>query len=162
MMIPRSMKIAPYAVYTARRRGREDAFCSALRALCPREARWFFGIVTGLTFALVLAMQGLDCAVAGTEVDGLADLFGGSLLLGALCTLGSAVVAAGSAWFAFGRLASFRRTLVAVAVAFVRRGEGSAPVQRVWRAPVRVLATMAVLAGRPCAGRAPPLLSMVR
>ncbi len=143
-------------------RGRDAAFCEALRALSPRGARTFLAIVSVLTFVCVVAMQGLDCAAAGVDVDGIADLFGGSLLLGAACTLGSAFAAAACTWCAFERLVRIRRSIVAVAIAFVRRGRGTAPVSRVRRAPVRVLATIAGRAGRPCAGRAPPLRTMVR
>jgi hypothetical protein len=142
--------------------GREAAFCDALGALGPKDARWFFGIVTGLTIVLVLAMQSLDCLLAGTEIDDIGDLFGGSLLLGSLCSFASAVFCGACARFVYARAAQFRRTFLAVASAFVRPGHGAETMSGCSRTQVRVVPTPGIRRGRPSAGRAPPLLALVR
>jgi hypothetical protein len=144
-------------------RGREAAFCDALRELAPGDLRWYFAAVVGFTFALLLAMQSIDGAVAGGDADDLAGLFGGSIFLGGTCTLAAALVAAVASRWLYVRLGCFRRTFVALTFAFVDRSSArETAVCRISRAPVRRYAAAVFIAANRCAGRAPPRLLKAR
>jgi len=141
-------------------RGVEAAFCRALRSLAPGDGRAFVATVVGLTFAALVAMQGLDTVIAGTEIDGLASLLGGSLLLGGACTLVSGVFAALGARMLFERVVSIHRAVVAFAVALVRRASSAATSSRAARPVRRRRRASGAVASTPSAGRAPPPLAL--
>ncbi len=138
-----------------RARGSVRILCEAVRSARPRNSAAFACAVLALALPLVLAMEGLDVALAGGTIDDPADLLGGSLFLGLSLTL---LCACACAWFtrlALGRLGVLERA-VARAVRFLCRAaaRGAArPIAR--RAPHRPRAAVR-FAVRRLAGRAPP------
>jgi len=138
-------------------RGSDGALCSLVRAALPADGRTFGSFVIGLTPGFVAAMGALDAALAGAHLASLADLFGGSMLLGLSVSTFVAALCAAGAWSGLRHVARIRAALVHVVVAWLR---ALAPHGRV-RADALFrynhVALAGVIAPHRIAGRAPPL-----
>jgi hypothetical protein len=102
-------------------KGSHGALRDVLRSALPSSTWPFVLIVAGLSGPVLLAMAGMDAAVAGRHIDDLHDLVGGSYVLAAALTaLCAASVAC--ATVAFLRLLCRKhRAILRVVEAFVRR-----------------------------------------
>jgi len=100
---------------------------AALSASVPPSARGFALGVTATALPFVAAMQWLDAASSGIACDDVADLFGGSLALGAGMTIafGCAVAIACHAFVGF--LCRRHRSIVLAIEAFVRLTRSAEP-----------------------------------
>jgi hypothetical protein len=141
----------------AETRGCRGALQAALRAALPASPAVFVATVAAAALPLLAAMAWLDAASAGTGIDDVADLLGGSIPMGAGFALGFALAAACGAYGLMALLARHHRAIVRAAEAFVRRAEpaaGAAPTVAPDRARRRY--DLAVLARSPGGNRAPP------
>jgi hypothetical protein len=96
----------------AETRGCRGALRRALSASLPRSAAAFALIVAGAALPLLAGMAWLDDACAGIRVDDVADLFGGSIPLGAGITVALAFAAAACAHRFVAVLSRYHRAIV--------------------------------------------------
>lgn len=142
----------------AEARGSRGALQAALRAALPASQAVFVSAIALAVLPLLAAMAWLDAFAAGTGVDDVADLFGGSIPLGAGVALAFAFAIARGVYALIALLARHHRALVRAAETFVRRAgtATSAPLavtlERAQRR--RVSAVLVRAAG---GNRAPPL-----
>jgi hypothetical protein len=103
----------------AETRGMRGALRASLRSSMPASSFAFAALVASLAMPLLLGMAWLDSLVAGAPVDGVIDLFGGSLALGiGMVALASLATAVGLRVFV-ALVARFHRSIVRVACAIV-------------------------------------------
>ena len=72
---------------------RQQRYRTRMARASRRAASAVAGTILGATLAIVPAMELLDILRAGSDLDDLGDLFGGSLLLGLSVTIACAVLA---------------------------------------------------------------------
>ncbi len=104
----------------AETRGARGALRAALRASVPASGVTFVLLVAAAALPFVIAMGGLDAYVAGARIDGLADLLGGSLPLGASLTLALAAAIGIGAHRLVALLSRHHGSIVRVVGALVR------------------------------------------
>jgi hypothetical protein len=87
---------ALFLVLTAldRTRGVGERARELLGTIAPMRLGSFAALICGITFVLLPAMESVDLISAGQMPDGIADLFGGSLVLGTCITVPIAVTVA--------------------------------------------------------------------
>jgi hypothetical protein len=147
----------------AETRGRVGAFRAALSAAVPASGAAFACVVVAIALPLLLAMAWLDVHSAGIATDDIADLFGGSLPLGASVTLAFGCASA----FALHRLLAaatrHRRSIVRAFEAFVRARCGRSRESGVALSAARDDRPRVALALARCTSgnRAPPVGSTV-
>jgi hypothetical protein len=143
--------------------GRRGALRAVLRAAVPSSVATFALTVTVIALPLLAGMAWLDDFVAGIGVDDVADLYGGSIVLGAGITIGFTLAIAAALHRVVGFLSRYHRTIVRAVEAFVRTvrartGSAHRSVSRTRENRPRVLPALA----RCTSGnRAPPLLSIL-
>jgi hypothetical protein len=108
----------------AETRGSRGALRSALSAALPASPRAFVLTVVAVALPLLPAMAWLDALAAGAGVDDAADLFGGSIPLGAGIALACALASAAGARRLVAFLGCHHRAIVRVVEAFVRVANG--------------------------------------
>ncbi len=139
-------------------RGSYGALRAVLRAALPRNPGAFVALVVVVTAPLVLAMARLDALIAGQAVVDPADLFGGSVALGAGISLAFAIIVALGALRVFRLLLCFHRSLVRAVEAFVRLApQGESAVHRVASGAEIRPRVPAALVRATGANRAPPI-----
>lgn len=104
----------------AETRGRRGALRAALCSALPSSATTFALAVTAAALPLLAAMAWLDDAAAGIGIDDAADLFGGSIPLGAGLTVAFALAIAAALHRFVAFLSHNHRSIVRVVAAFVR------------------------------------------
>jgi hypothetical protein len=142
----------------AETRGRRGAVRAALRMAAPSSALAFGIAVTAIALPLLAAMAWLDDTAAGIGPDDVADLFGGSIPLGASITAGFALaIAAGLHRFVV-FLTGKHRSIVRALEAFVRifRARTGAALRSVSRLQQNRPRVSAALARCTSGNRAPP------
>ncbi len=135
----------------------ERRFCASLRSALPASPLRFGIEVIVVSFGLLVMMETLDASLAGQQIDGVADLVGGSLLLGSACAVVCGALAAALGWLCVARFTRLHGVLCALISAFVRFVcRGARIASAALGEPLRFIASLPVLACR-IAGRAPPV-----
>ena len=115
----------------AETRGSRGSLRAALLAAVPTSPATFAVVVAMAALPLVLGMAWLDTHSAGIDVDGIADLFGGSIPLGAGITIACALLVAAGLHRLLAVLARFHHSIIRAVEAFVRAARGAMePAQR--------------------------------
>jgi hypothetical protein len=141
----------------AEARGSRGALQTAVHAALPPSPAVFGLTVAAAVLPLLAAMAWLDALAAGAGIDDVADLFGGSIPLGAGVALAFAFATARGLHSCIALLARHHRAIVRAAEAFVR------PASAATGAPLAVTPergqrrhVAAVLARSAGGNRAPP------
>jgi hypothetical protein len=141
----------------AETRGSYGALRAALRAAVPSSGIAFAAIVTAAALPMLLGMAWLDAVCAGIGVDGVADLLGGSIALGAGIAIAFALALALGLHRLVAVLSRFHRSIVRAVEALVRAARAARcapfPTAAVRQDRPRVPAALARCTG---CDRAPP------
>lgn len=138
-------------------RGSRGSLRKLLYDSVPTSCGRFVAAVAAAAVPTLLAMAALDSAIDARALGDIDDLFGGSVLLGLVCTLGSAVSFATLTWSAIRALARLDRVvlrLVAILAERARRSRLCAATLVRMRPAVLSAAT---ICARSVGLRAPPL-----
>lgn len=144
----------------AETRGCRGALRAALGAAVPPSAATFAVTVALAALPLLVGMAWLDDLCAGIEVDDVADLFGGSLPLGAGMTIAFALAAALGVHRLVAFLSRYQHSIVRAVEAFVRIARGSTCAPQLTTTGTRPDRPRVSAALERCTGadRAPPRL----
>jgi hypothetical protein len=142
-------------------RGSERAFAHALRrALAFGGVRFYLATIV-LALLGVVSMEAADAAAAGIDIDGLADLFGGSIALGSAFACVCALISGAVLRALVAAVANVGGRLVRILVTFCRRALVSlAPDRTISRRPRARAGRAQLLTRRRSAGRAPPRFAL--
>jgi hypothetical protein len=145
----------------AETRGSHGALRAVLRTALPLGSLRFAAVVAFAALPMLLAMARLDASCAGSVVQNLDDLLGGSIPLGCGMTLAFAAASAFGTYRLVAILSRFHRSIVRAVEAFVRLARLVARAARILvasTAPDRPRVP-AALARCTRANRAPPSLA---
>lgn len=118
----------------------------------------FIARVVPATLLSIAGMEWFDCAAAHAQIDGIAALFGGSLVLGLSCTGCAAILAGLLLHYLVRLLCKFEPTLVALVVRLVRIDRTmQAPMPPIFLASAGETITCGLLLSRSGSKRGPPV-----
>jgi hypothetical protein len=106
-------------------RGSRGSLRALLYDSVPASLERFVAAVAAAAVPTLLAMAGLDSAIDMRAIGDVDDLFGGSVLLGLVCTLGSAVTFAALTWSAIRALARLDRVVLRLVAILAERARQS-------------------------------------